>query len=224
MDEKEYLDSGDFEESSESDPPSIQEVEEQEMIMDEMEYLDAEGFEEFPEPDLPSVQDTERPGMGWGSFVLGTAAGIAGTVSTAGKFVDEDNLQKSTGTLKKSEKKFISELWKFEEELDHASENKNFERILLLVYAFEGCMNSQWQVLIPGNPGYSGSPRLEELLHEFVLPIFEKVSAAACINFATKIPEKRFNHFCSKSVSLDPDTWIFKWSDSDTPIDGAANT
>jgi len=57
MDEKEYLDSGDFEESSESDPPSIQEVEEQEMIMDEMEYLDAEGFEEFPETDLPSVQD-----------------------------------------------------------------------------------------------------------------------------------------------------------------------
>lgn len=128
------------------------------------------------------------------------------------------------GSLKKSEKKFIAELWRFEEELDDATENENFERILLLVNGFEGCMNGPWKVLIPGNPGYSGSPRLKELLHEFVLPIFEKASAAARINFAKKIPEKRFNHFCSQKISLDPDTWIFKWSDSDTPIEGAANT
>lgn len=192
--------------------------------MDEMEYLDVEGFEDFREPDLPSIQETEEQGTGWGSFVLGAAAGMVGTVSSAGKFVAEDNLQESTGSLKKSEKKFISELWRFEEELDHATENENFERVFLLVNGFEGCMNGQWKELIPGNPGYSGSPRLEELLHEFVLPVFEKASATARINFATKIPVKRFNHFCSKKISLDPDTWIFKWSDSDTPIEGAANT
>ena len=224
MDEQEYLDSGDFDESSEPDQPSVRDSEGQGIIMDEMKYLDTEGYDEFPEPYLPGIQETEGQRMGWGSFVLGAAAGIAGTVSTAGKFPAKDNLQGSTGSLKKSEKKFISELWKFEEEIDHATECKNFERILLLVYAFEGYMNGRWKVLIPGNAGYSGSLRLEELLHEFVLPIFEKASAAARINFATKIPKKRFNQLCSKSVSLDPDTWIFKWSDSDTPIEGAANT
>lgn len=186
--------------------------------------MDSGDFDESSEPDLPSIQETEGQGMGWGSFVLGAAAGIAGTVSTAAKFPAKDNLQESTGSLKKGEKKFISELWKFEEEIDDATECKNFERILLLVYAFEGYMNGQWKVLIPGNPGYSGSLRLEELLHEIVLPIFEKAFAAARINFATKILKKRFNHLCSKSVSLDPDTWIFKWSDSDKPIGGTANT
>jgi hypothetical protein len=192
--------------------------------MDEMEYLDSEGFEEFPEPDLPNIQEAEVQGLDSESFVLGAAAGIAGTVSKAGEIVAEDSCKKFASSLKKSEKKFIAELWRFEEELDHAAENENFERILLLVYAFEGYMNGKWKVLIPGNAGYSGSLRLEELLHEFVLPIFEKASAAARINFSTKIPEKRFNHFCSKNISLDPDTWIFKWSDSDTPIEGAANT
>ena len=142
-----------------------------------MEYLNAEGFEEFYETDLPSIQDTGEQGTGWGSFVLGAAAGMVGTVSTAGKFLAEDNCQELAGSLKKSEKKFISELWRFEEELDDATENENFERVFLLVNGFEGCMNGQWMELIPGNPGYSGSPRLEELLHEFVLPIFEKASA-----------------------------------------------
>ena len=87
-----------------------------------MEYLNAEGFEEFYETDLPSIQDTGEQGTGWGSFVLGAAAGIAGTVSNAGKFVAKDNLQESTGSLKKSEKTFISELWKFEEELEKRTE------------------------------------------------------------------------------------------------------
>ena len=163
-----------------------------------MEYLDSEGFEEFPEPDLPNIQEAEVQGLDSESFVLGAAAGIAGTVSKAGEIVAEDSCKKFASSLKKSEKKFIAELWRFEEELDHAAENENFERVFLLVNGFEGCMNDQWMELIPGNPGYFGSPRLEELLHEFVLPIFEKASAAARINFATKIPEKRFNHFCSK--------------------------
>ena len=128
MDEQEYLDSGDFDESSEPDQPSVRDSEGQGIIMDEMEYLDVEGFEEFPEPDPPSVQETARPGMGWGSFVLGAAAGMVGTVSSAGKFPAKDNCRESAGSLKKSEKKFISELWRFEEELDHAAENENFER------------------------------------------------------------------------------------------------
>jgi hypothetical protein len=187
------------------------------------EYFDLGGFEECSEAETSSSQGTEG-GVGWGSFVLGAAAGMVGAVSPARKLLANSHAQDLSDSLKKTEKKFIAELWRFEEELDHANENKNFERIFLLVNGFNGCLNGKWKVLIPGNPGYSGSTRLEELLHEFVLPIFEKVSAAARINFATKIPEKRFNHFCSKSVSLDPDTWIFKWSDSDKPIGGTANT
>ena len=58
---------------------------------------------------------------------------------------------------------------------------------------------------------------------EFVLPIFQKASAAR-INFAKKIPEKRLKQFCSERISLEPETWIFKWTDSDKPIEGTANT
>ena len=222
MDEMEYLDSGDSEKFSEPDPPNFQESEGQ--VMDEMEYLDSGDFEEFSEPSPQSIEESEGQGMGWGSFLLGAAAGIAGNVGAEGKLVAKGSGQGSSGLLKKCEKKFIAELWKFEEELDHATECKNFERILLLVNGFEGCMHGHWKSLIPGNPGYSGSLRLEELLHEFVLPIFEKASAAASINFAKKIPEKRFNHLCTQTVSLDPDTWIFKWCDSDKPIGGTANS
>jgi len=187
------------------------------------EYFDLVGFEECSEAETSSIQEAEG-GVGWGSFVLGAAAGMVGAVSPARKLLAKDNCQELVGLLKKSEKKFIAELWKFEEELDHATENKNLERIFLLINGFNGCLNGKWKVLIPGNPGYSGSTRLEELLQEFVLPIFQKASTAARINFSKKIPEKRLNHFCSKNISFEPDTWIFKWSDSDTPIGGTANT
>ena len=187
------------------------------------EYFDLGGFEGCTEAETSSSQGTEG-GVGWGSFVLGAAAGMVGTVSPARKLLANSHAQNPSDSLKKTEKKFIAELWRFEEELDHATENKNFERIFLLVNGFNGCLNGKWKVLIPGNPGYSGSTRLEELLQEFVLPIFQKASAAARINFAKKIPEKRLKQFCSERISLEPETWIFKWTDSDKPIEGTANT
>lgn len=86
------------------------------------EYFDLGCFEECAEAETSSSQGTEG-GVGWGSFVLGDAAGMVGTVRTAGKFLAKDNCQELIGSLKKSEKKFIAELWKFKETLDHATEN-----------------------------------------------------------------------------------------------------
>ena len=186
-------------------------------------YFDLGGFEECPEAEISSIQDSEE-GVGWGSFLLGAAAGMVGAVSPARKLLTKSPVQDLSGSLKKPEKKFISELWQFEEELDHATENENFERMFLLVNGFNGCLNGKWRELIPGNKGYSGSIRMEELLQEFVLPIFEKTSAVARINFAKNIQEKRLNQFCSEKISLESDTWIFKWSGSDKPIGGTANT
>ena len=81
------MDSGDFDESSEPDQPSVGDSEGQGIIMDEMEYLDTEGYDEFPEPYLPGIQETEGQRMGWGSFVLGDAVGMVGAVSPARKLL-----------------------------------------------------------------------------------------------------------------------------------------
>ena len=178
--------------------------------MFDMEDFFGMGYEE--EPELPNdlVQGGCEPeGEGWGSFLLGGAIGCM-MGAGSGKNSQIGSCQPAVfESFSPEEKIFLTQIWRFEEELDKAQEQNDVERMVLLLNGFVGCMHGPWKDHFPGNEGYSPTEKFNSEFENLVLPILNKAASFREDELNARLTPEQFERIDGRNVTLNPDDWTF---------------
>ena len=178
--------------------------------MFDMEEFFGMGFEEEPELSNDLVQGGCEPeGGGWGSFLLGGAVGaLVASNLPSGKLDFPDQCLIPEG-FSKDERIFLTQLWRFEQELDSALGENNYERVFLLLNGLVFCINGPWKKFIPENLEYAPSLKLELEMSELVSPILERAQRILEDNVIEKINPERLRELDNANVVFNPNDWHF---------------
>ena len=178
--------------------------------MFDMEDFFGMGYEE--EPELPNdlVQGGCEPeGEGWGSFLLGGAIGCM-MGAGSGKNSQIGSCQPAVfESFSPEEKIFLTQIWRFEEELDKAQEQNDVERMVLLLNGFVGCMHGPWKDHFPGNEGYSPSEKFNSEFENLALPILNKAASFREDELNARLTPEQFDRIDGRNMTLNPDNWTF---------------
>ena len=178
--------------------------------MFDMEDFFGMGYEE--EPELPNdlVQGGCEPeGEGWGSFLLGGAIGCM-MGAGSGKNSQIGSCQPAVfESFSPEEKIFLTQIWRFEEELDKAQEQNDVERMVLLLNGFVGCMHGPWKDHFPGNEGYSPTEKFNSEFENLVLPILNKAASFREDELNARLTPEQFERIDGRNMTLNPDDWTF---------------
>ena len=178
--------------------------------MFDMEDFFGMGYEE--EPELPNdlVQGGCEPeGEGWGSFLLGGAIGCM-MGAGSGKNSQIGSCQPAVfESFSPEEKIFLTQIWRFEEELEKAQEQNDVERMVLLLNGFVGCMHGPWKDHFPGNEGYSPTEKFNSEFENLVLPILNKAASFREDELNARLTPEQFERIDGRNMTLNPDDWTF---------------
>ena len=107
--------------------------------------------------------------------------------------------------LSKEEKIFLLRIWKFEEELDKALEEKNDEKVFLLMCALDTCLHSTWLKHLPNHKEYSATLLFDMLFGSLANPILVN-SLKKTKGVCDKLGQKRLRELSEISFEMDEDT------------------
>lgn len=135
--------------------------------------------------------------FGW---VLGRNLGISNTTGIASKEIGSSDLDFS-----REEKEFISQLWRYEEEILKAWEKQDWLRLYLLTIFAEKSLSSTWSKFIPGNLSFLSTPGLAESIKSPITKFCELCQEALELEFDELIPLKIRQDLDGKSIYLNYD-------------------
>ena len=135
--------------------------------------------------------------FGW---VLGRNLGISNTTGIASQEIGSSDLDFS-----REEKEFISQLWRYEEEILKAWEKQDWLRLYLLTIFAEKSLNSTWSKFIPGNASFLPTPDFAESIQSPIMKFCELCQEALKIEFDELIPLNIRQDLDGKSIYLDYD-------------------
>jgi len=149
-------------------------------------------------------------GLGFGSAVfLGGALGWllgAGRRSEASSFIP---LAEDREAFSHEEKGFLSQIWRFEEEIDLATKNSNWERLFCLLHAASASLNQTWSKFLPEDPAYDPTPKFHAELDQLVMPLLDKMREGARLDFQSLLSPSRLQEleegdltFCYKTMAF----------------------
>ena len=135
--------------------------------------------------------------FGW---VLGKNIGISNDSGIASLEIESGNLDFS-----REEKEFISQLWRYEEEILKAWEKQDWLRLYLLTMFAEKSLSSTWSKFIPGNSSFSSTPGFAESIQLPIMKFCELCKEALRIEFDELIPLCIREDLDGKTIYLDYD-------------------
>ena len=165
-----------------------------------------------------SGDDDDGGGFGWGAGMLlgGALAWIFGGVGRRDEDLDfSDELLRDIhdgadlGSLTKEEKVFLSQIWRLEKELEEAMQEEDWEKVLLLVNVFNGCLENTWEQFIPGRKDFSPSPKYLADIEGLIGPALKTMEVAIELKPDSKIPPERIQELDGRRLSVDLDEWKF---------------
>ncbi len=163
-------------------------------------------------------------GLGTGLLFGGLAAWFLGTGRRAEEIAleqeiaaleaeaaDLGELAADLGELTADEKNFLSQLWRMEKELGEAIEEKNWERLLVLINVFLGAMEGPWKPFLPGNDEFSPSPKYFSEIECLIGSAFQLGQVADDLDPGSKLPPGRVAELQGRKLSVDLDKWEFNF-------------
>jgi hypothetical protein len=167
-------------------------------------------FEEEPEivDNYEAQPDCETSG-GWGSFLLGGAVGALWSSAVKNKSNDCMYQTDSFDSFTEEERLFLRQIWRWEEEFDKARADDDVERIVLLLNALVGCINSSWKALLPGNDEYFATDKFDAEFESLALPILNKATEISEGELRNRLTPDQFERINGRQMSLNPDDWSF---------------
>jgi len=104
------------------------------------------------------------------------------------------------------EKFFLTELWRFEKELQSSMEKEDWYRVYLLVQLAAEAMKNEWSEFIPGNQGYVGSSKFEGEVRSILQHFLQLCQNAIKLDYQRLLPEKVETTGKTAEVYLDFET------------------
>jgi hypothetical protein len=135
--------------------------------------------------------------FGW---VLGKNIGISNDSGIASQEIESGNLDFS-----REEKEFISQLWRYEEEILKAWEKQDWVRLYLLTILAEKSLSSTWSKFIPAYATSLHTPGFAESIRSPIMKFCELCQEALKIEFDELIPLDIRQDLDGKSIYLDYD-------------------
>jgi hypothetical protein len=169
---------------------------------------------EYEDP-LTGDDDGDGFGLGAGLLFGGVLAWLLGTDRRAEEIALEQEIEAleaeaaDLGQLTADEKNFLSQLWRMEKELGEAIEEKDWERLLVLINVFQGAMNGPWKKFLPGNYEFSPSPKYFSDIENLIGSTFKMGQVASELDPGTKMDPARVDQLQGRNLSVDLDKWEF---------------
>lgn len=135
--------------------------------------------------------------LGW---MLGSNLGISNTPSNS-----RQNMGFTDLDFTREEKEFISQLWRYEEEILKAWEKQDWLRLYLLTILAEKSLSSTWSKFIPGNASSLHTPGFAESIQSPIMKFCELCQEALKIEFDELIPLGIRQDLDGKSIYLNYD-------------------
>ena len=135
--------------------------------------------------------------LGW---MLGSNLGISNTPSNS-----RQNMGYTDLDFTREEKEFISQLWRYEEEILKAWEKQDWLRLYLLTMFAEKSLSSTWSKFIPGNASSLHTPGFAESIQSPIMKFCELCQEALKIEFDELIPLGIRQDLDGKSIYLNYD-------------------
>jgi len=155
-------------------------------------------------------------GLGPGMLLGGALAWLFGGVGRRDEdleFSDEPLEdfpgESELGSLTKEEKVFLSQIWRMEKEIEEAMQEEDWEKVLLLLNVFNGCLNNSWKQFIPGTKDFSPSPKYLADIEGLIGPSLKTMEAAGELSPESKMPPGRIRELHGRSLCIDLDEWKF---------------
>ena len=105
----------------------------------------------------------------------------------------------------REEKEFISQLWRYEEEILKAWEKQDWLRLYLLTILAEKSLSSTWSKFILGNSSFLSTPGFAESIQSPIMKFCELCQEALKLEFDELIPLNIRQDLDGKSIYLDYD-------------------
>lgn len=135
--------------------------------------------------------------FGW---VLARNLGISNSIGIASSEIGSSDLDFS-----REEKEFISQLWRYEEEILKAWEKQDWLRLYLLIMIAEKSLSSTWSKFILGNSSFLSTPGFAESIQSPIMKFCELCQEALKLEFDELIPLNIRQDLGGKSIYLDYD-------------------
>lgn len=135
--------------------------------------------------------------LGW---MLGSNLSISNTPSNS-----RQNMGYTDLDFTREEKEFISQLWRYEEEILKAWEKQDWLRLYLLTILAEKSLSSTWSKFIPGNASSLHTPGFAESIQSPIMKFCELCQEALKIEFDELIPLGIRQDLDGKSIYLNYD-------------------
>ena len=135
--------------------------------------------------------------LGW---MLGSNFTISNTPSNSRQNIGFTDLD-----FTREEKEFISQLWRYEEEILKAWEKQDWLRLYLLTILAEKSLSSTWSKFIPGNSSFLPTPGFAESIQSPIMKFCELCQEALKLEFDELIPLNIRQDLGGKSIYLDYD-------------------
>ena len=135
--------------------------------------------------------------LGW---MLGSNLSISNTPSNS-----RQNMGFTDLDFTREEKEFISQLWRYEEEILKAWEKQDWLRLYLLTILAEKSLSSTWSKFIPGNASSLHTPGFAESIQSPIMKFCELCQEALKIEFDELIPLGIRQDLDGKSIYLNYD-------------------
>lgn len=103
---------------------------------------------------------------------------------------------------KDDEKDFIAQFWRYESELRHVRNNEQWDRLFLLVMIAAESFKEGWSEFIPGNPGYSPSPKFDMEIKEILIPFLRLCLEVVSLDFENLISPEKLAELDKANVNL----------------------
>ena len=113
------------------------------------------------------------------------------------------------GSLTREEKVFLSQIWRLEKELEETMQEENWEKVLLLMNMFNGCLENTWKPFIPGTKDFSPSPKYLADIEGLIAPSLKTIESAIELKPDSEIPPERIQELDGRRLSVDLDEWKF---------------
>lgn len=154
--------------------------------------------------DEPMAVQGDEGSWGWGAFFGGAVGWMLGRSERPN--VSFPSSVHADGDYTPEEKEFLSQIWRYEKEMREVWEKKHWRKLYCLVLLSAESFKQTWRKFIPGNPGYSPSPKFDREIRQTLPPFVDLIREAAALEYDVLLPETEKSDGKLNSVYLDYET------------------
>ena len=144
-----------------------------------------------------------------GGMVLGGALTWLFGGGKQEEFLEDEVEWDDLGSLTGEEREFLSQLWRLEFQLEEAVKEEEWERAVVLLNVFEGCLRKAWTRFVPGNDAFTPSPKYLHEIEDLIGPSLKRFESAINLDPFAKLSPKRRSELNGRQLSIDLDEWEF---------------